>query len=448
MNNLSDKAKQRYERLDKMLLETKAAEIYSLIEFLDALGFRIAIAQTSEEQKHYRLEILFDGTQISLEKLTKETTHALQEYLSDIELTVAPTNSEAWKLVIKGTLEIIDACHERINKILFEQSQLRGMRLLDESGDEIRQQAYPILAEIEQRFRVFVSQALIEVCGFDWGNNLASANIRENVRKVKNEADGTFLDFLECTQFNDLIEIITQEVSEWTETKRLYVTDIQELRSSCKSLADFDNKLEQKTKKFSFWNNVFSRYFQDRKQWEQIKKSIKEIVIPERHKVMHHRPIRLSAITELLDKKSELFDLLDAAKSKLSEQERTEARQDIEDNIEDIRDTISAQMRALWQDFGKPKSFSELQAQTQANIKPLMRDWGLPKSPSQFQEQVKTQIEPLQQQQLLRKLAEPWMQQNPYLSKPKAQTSETNLEQVTDRETDVNSDTDDSDENS
>jgi DNA-binding phage protein len=48
MNNLSDKAKQRYERLDKMLLETKAAEIYSLIEFLDALGLRIAIAQTSE----------------------------------------------------------------------------------------------------------------------------------------------------------------------------------------------------------------------------------------------------------------------------------------------------------------------------------------------------------------------------------------------------------------
>jgi DNA-binding phage protein len=44
MNNLSDEAKQRYEKLDKMLLETKAAELYSLIEFLDALGFRLAIA--------------------------------------------------------------------------------------------------------------------------------------------------------------------------------------------------------------------------------------------------------------------------------------------------------------------------------------------------------------------------------------------------------------------
>jgi DNA-binding phage protein len=44
MNNLSEEAKQRYEKLDKMLLETKGTEIYSLIEFLDALGFRIAIS--------------------------------------------------------------------------------------------------------------------------------------------------------------------------------------------------------------------------------------------------------------------------------------------------------------------------------------------------------------------------------------------------------------------
>lgn len=43
MNDFSEEAKLSYERLDQMLLETKAAEIYSLIEFLDALGLRIAI---------------------------------------------------------------------------------------------------------------------------------------------------------------------------------------------------------------------------------------------------------------------------------------------------------------------------------------------------------------------------------------------------------------------
>jgi DNA-binding phage protein len=44
MNNLSEEAKLHYEKLDKILSETGGAEIYSLIELLDALGFRIAIA--------------------------------------------------------------------------------------------------------------------------------------------------------------------------------------------------------------------------------------------------------------------------------------------------------------------------------------------------------------------------------------------------------------------
>jgi DNA-binding phage protein len=44
LNNLSEEAKRSYEKLDKILLETGGSEIYSLVELLDALGFRIAIA--------------------------------------------------------------------------------------------------------------------------------------------------------------------------------------------------------------------------------------------------------------------------------------------------------------------------------------------------------------------------------------------------------------------
>jgi DNA-binding phage protein len=44
INNLSEEAKQRYEKLDNMLLETGGSEIYSLVELLDSLGFRMAIA--------------------------------------------------------------------------------------------------------------------------------------------------------------------------------------------------------------------------------------------------------------------------------------------------------------------------------------------------------------------------------------------------------------------
>ncbi|WP_413171582.1 DNA-binding protein [Anabaena azotica] len=42
-NDLSEKAKQRYEELDQLLSENAGNEIYTLIEFLDALGYRIAL---------------------------------------------------------------------------------------------------------------------------------------------------------------------------------------------------------------------------------------------------------------------------------------------------------------------------------------------------------------------------------------------------------------------
>lgn len=44
MKNFSEEAQRSYEKLDKILLETGGVEIYGLVELLDALGFRIAIA--------------------------------------------------------------------------------------------------------------------------------------------------------------------------------------------------------------------------------------------------------------------------------------------------------------------------------------------------------------------------------------------------------------------
>lgn len=43
-DNLSETAQHHYEKLDKMLAETGGGEIYTLIEFLDALGYRITLA--------------------------------------------------------------------------------------------------------------------------------------------------------------------------------------------------------------------------------------------------------------------------------------------------------------------------------------------------------------------------------------------------------------------
>lgn len=45
MNNLSEEAKLCYKKLDKILSESGGTEIYSLVELLNALGFRIAVSE-------------------------------------------------------------------------------------------------------------------------------------------------------------------------------------------------------------------------------------------------------------------------------------------------------------------------------------------------------------------------------------------------------------------
>ncbi|MBW4449853.1 MAG: hypothetical protein KME38_24195 [Spirirestis rafaelensis WJT71-NPBG6] len=298
-----------------------------------------------QEQKLYSLQFLFDGTQISLEELNQKTKGTLNQHLQDIEIKIEPVHSSFLLLTIKGSLEVVDVSHDLIDKSLINISKLRFKRILDEAGDEIRLRAYPILAEIEQHFRVFISQSLTEVCGFDWWDNLAPADIRSKVLSIcdKHQEDGTSLDPLECTQFDDLIAIITAEVSEWSEDKSFSVNDFMELLSNCDSISELKNSLKEKMKKFSFWN-IFSRFFEDIKEWERTKKSM-NFVINVRHKVMHHRPIRLGVIQALLNKKIEILALLDSAKSELSEQELAKAQED----VKDIQKTVSAQSNSQMQ---------------------------------------------------------------------------------------------------
>ncbi|MFB2895050.1 DNA-binding protein [Aerosakkonemataceae cyanobacterium BLCC-F50] len=43
MNELSDRAKEHYAKLDKILSETGCTEIYTLVALLDSLGLRLAV---------------------------------------------------------------------------------------------------------------------------------------------------------------------------------------------------------------------------------------------------------------------------------------------------------------------------------------------------------------------------------------------------------------------
>lgn len=282
----------------------------------------------------YCLRLLFSNEQIGLKELQEKTESVLQKYIAYISLSITCNDKGSFVLEIHGTLDIVDACHDLINQKLLNKHQLKCIRLLDEAGDEIRRQAYPILAEIEQNFRAFISQALAEVSGFDWWSSFAPPEIRRNVESVrgKHQTNDISLDPLEFTQFDDLIKIITAEVSEWSEDQPLSVNNFLELLSDCDSVTEIKTKLLGKIKKFSFWD-IFSNFFTDQETWEQVKKSIK-VVINERHKVMHHRPIRLGVINLLIAKKEEILAMLNTTKVKLTEDELLETKEEVKEYFE------------------------------------------------------------------------------------------------------------------
>jgi len=64
-NNLSESAQLQWEKLDKMLTESGGSEIYTLVELLEALGFRLEITVAdielpaeSESKDFVELELL------------------------------------------------------------------------------------------------------------------------------------------------------------------------------------------------------------------------------------------------------------------------------------------------------------------------------------------------------------------------------------------------------
>jgi hypothetical protein len=280
----------------------------------------------------YSLELLIDGTHISCDALKKSVAKALRRHVSTVHWELTPTTSQHFKLFIGGSLQDVDACHERLNQDFIDQHSC--IRLRDEAGDEIRQQAYPILAHIEQQLRVFINRAMIEVNGFDWWNSmtpfLTDQGIRNGVQQIEERIGKTASALhhpLELTLFEDLIRIVTGSVQYWPTGKLLSADDLLGILSDCSSLEDLQKKLAEKTRKVSLWDEVFARYFDDVDKWKELTKTFTNSVIDVRNKVMHHRPMHLWELRKLQEIRQSLDALLASAAAELPEEKRAEARQ-------------------------------------------------------------------------------------------------------------------------
>ena len=323
----------------------------------------------------YKLEIHIDSQQITKESLEEKANAILRNYLTkgSISLQINTPHDFYYQLVVNGDLQSVDACHHKIDEDIIKKEDLKFYRYTDEAGDEIRYRVYPILADIEQRFRAFINKALAEILGFDWWEN----SVPEKINKVTSDRysnsrkDQIAPHYLECTLFDDLIKLITINYCEFQDNLSFTNKEFDQLLQDCHSFDDLKLKWNQKKKVLSYWE-IFSKYFDDRKQWDDdLKKELENFVINVRNKVMHHRPIRFCVIKKLDEIKEELIKVFDSAKSELSEEEIIEAKQEIqemESTLENIRKMMTIHPSAT----ENIRKMMTVQPSTAENIRKMM----------------------------------------------------------------------------
>lgn len=275
-------------------------------------------------KKQYALEYWIDLNQFSKEQLTREIEIKLDKFIQEVTFKIQE-EERYLILCITSNKRVIDSCHDKLN---FDRNW--SFRAKDELGNSLRAEAYPILAEIELNLREFINQALMNSLGFDWWNSFISEKIRQRVDDIEikaGKAQAKHHHPIEFTFFEDLISIVTTKFQLWSPDQAVTANDFYELLSTCKSIEEIQKEVENRRKVVSFWEDIFSNYFDEKDSWIKIQGSIDKLVIPLRNKVMHHRLVRIHELESLKAFRSELRQVLDLAKTTLSDEEIKEIQE-------------------------------------------------------------------------------------------------------------------------
>lgn len=282
------------------------------------------------ETTTYSLVFLFDGTQTSQDELRKDAVKAMGRHEPNVTWDVIPRGPRHLVLSIGGPLQDVDACHQRINDRLM--ARYACIRLCDQAGEDIRRQAYPVVARIERQLRAFVHRAMTESQGLDWWKGAApfmtAQRPIQGVQKVDEVGQQAVESHpLESAGLNDLVAIITTSVQQWSARRPLSVGDLAELLSGSPSIDDLQRRLAEQTRRISLWDDVLALYLRDERRWKGLKKTMAEEVLWLRDTIAYQRPMYLWQQEKLIKIARRVDALLASASERLSPEKRVLARQ-------------------------------------------------------------------------------------------------------------------------
>src|SRR5699024_2724781 len=256
----------------------------------------------SEEEK-YVIKYWISKEEFNKKELSTYLDSGLGKILPKLDCGIY-LKQEYLVLEIIGNEKNIDACYDKLNL-----NRNCAYRVQDDLGEALRIKSYRILADLELSFREFINRAMIEVGGFNWWNSLIPDKIKERVNQVEEKTDEKQLDnqhALEFTHFDDLIKIITADFQELSDDENISIKKLSEIISKCTTFEEFKSEVNERREIISIWESVFSKYFENKEEWLVLRKRIKTDVIGTRHKVMHHRMLRLHEVRKLKECSSEV----------------------------------------------------------------------------------------------------------------------------------------------
>jgi len=291
----------------------------------------------NEEQK-YVLKYWISKDEFTKKELTDHVDLSLGKILPRLDCEIY-LKKEYLVLEIIGNEKNIDTCYDKLNL-----NRNWAYRVQDDLGEDLRFKSYRILADLELSFREFINRAMIEVGGFNWWNSLIPDKIKERVDQIEQKTDDKQLDrqhALEFTHFDDLINIITADFQELSDDENISIDKLSDIVSNCSTFKEFKNELNERRKVISIWENVFSKYFENKEKWHSLRKRIQTDIIRIRHKVMHHRMVRLHEFRKLKECSEEVQRVIKLAKRGLSWKELQDARENLQRIAESYQNIIN-----------------------------------------------------------------------------------------------------------
>jgi len=253
----------------------------------------------------------------SLDVLEKEVSRSLSKHFSKNPDEVPPLQEHApsrFRLTIESDLATIDACRHALESDI--PSRFHPRRLTDGASRILRRAAYPIVADIEEQLRKFVDRRMIDSLGIDWWSEIDdSSDLYQRTHEVqgKHSPSGYPARMLDFSHFSDLVDLLTMNRAHRSRDEPISVGELLEWSEEFGSLDKLHAHLKDETREQNLWDDVFGEFFENKSVWSDLRQDLEDRVIPTRHAVMHHRPIRLWEYRELTEYSERFHNVLDRA---------------------------------------------------------------------------------------------------------------------------------------